>query len=240
MIDDEIASHELELRSFGRRRGRKLSGRQERLLADTLPRVRPDLTRPPPADARGLFDVPVTQVWLEIGFGGAEHLVWQARHHPHVGLIGCEPFEEGVVKALTHIEDEHLANIRVHPDDVRPLLRWLPASSLDRAFVLFPDPWPKARHRKRRLVGTPLLDQLARAMKPGAELRLATDIGDYARTMLAALIRHPAFRWTATRAADWRYRPGDWPETRYEAKALREGRRCAYLRFVRVSADTAT
>jgi tRNA (guanine-N7-)-methyltransferase len=240
MIDDETASHELELRSFGRRRGRKLSGRQERLLADTLPRVRPNLTQPPPADARGLFDVPVTQVWLEIGFGGAEHLVWQARHHPHVGLIGCEPFEEGVVKALAHIEDEHLANIRVHPDDVRPLLRWLPTSSLDRAFVLFPDPWPKARHRKRRLVGTPLLDQLARALKPGAELRLATDIGDYARTMLAALMRHPAFRWTATRAADWRHRPEDWPGTRYEAKALREGRRCAYLRFVRVSADTAT
>jgi tRNA (guanine-N7-)-methyltransferase len=124
----------------------------------------------------------------------------------------------------------------VHPDDVRPLLRWLPAASLDRAFVLFPDPWPKVRHRKRRLVGTPLLDQLARVLKPGAELRLATDIGDYARTMLAALMRHPAFHWTAMRAADWRERPADWPQTRYEAKALREGRRCAYLRFVRIPA----
>ncbi|MBN9262347.1 MAG: tRNA (guanosine(46)-N7)-methyltransferase TrmB [Hyphomicrobium sp.] len=234
MIDDEAAPHDLELRSFGRRRGRKLSARQERLLAELAPRVRPDLAHPAPADVATLFDTPVQQVWLEIGFGGAEHLVWQARHHPHVGIIGCEPFEEGVVKALTLIEDEKLPNILVHADDVRPLLRWLPAGSLDRAFVLFPDPWPKARHRKRRLVGTPLLDQLARAMKSGGELRLGTDIGDYARTMLAALMRHPQFRWTATCAADWRNRPADWPQTRYEAKALREGRRCTYLRFVRV------
>lgn len=234
MIDDETAPRDLELRSFGRRRGRKLSARQEHLLAELAPRVRPDLAHPAPADVATLFGAPVQQVWLEIGFGGAEHLVWQARHHSHVGIIGCEPFEEGVVKALTLIEDEKLANILVHADDVRPLLRWLPAGSLDRAFVLFPDPWPKARHRKRRLVGTPLLDQLARAMKSGGELRLGTDIGDYARTMLAALMRHPQFRWTATRAADWRYRPEDWPQTRYEAKALREGRRCTYLRFVRI------
>jgi len=234
MIDEDMTHPELELRSFGRRRGRKLSARQERLLTNVLPRVRPDLAHPAPADVARLFDTPVDQVWLEIGFGGAEHLVWQARAHPHVGLIGCEPFEEGVVKALAHITDGPLPNIRVHPDDVRPLLRWLPAASLDRAFVLFPDPWPKARHRRRRLVAKPLLDQLARAMKPGAELRLGTDIGDYARTMLVALMRHPAFRWTATCAADWRVRPADWPQTRYEAKALREGRRCTYLRFVRV------
>jgi tRNA (guanine-N7-)-methyltransferase len=234
MIDDDSTAHGFELRSFGRRRGRKLSARQARLLAELLPRVRPDLSQPAPDDATTIFDGPVTQVWLEIGFGGAEHLAWQARHRPDVGIIGCEPFEEGVVKALALIEDENLTNIRVHPDDVRPLLRWLPAASLDRVFVLFPDPWPKARHRKRRLVATPLLDQLARIMKPGAELRLATDIGDYARTMLVALMCHPAFRWTATCAADWRHRPHDWPETRYEAKALREGRRCAYLRFARV------
>jgi tRNA (guanine-N7-)-methyltransferase len=234
MIDDDTAPHQFELRSFGRRRGRKLSARQARLLADVLPRVQPGLGQPAPHSATALFDVPVKAVWLEIGFGGAEHLAWQARHNPDTGIIGCEPFEEGVVKALTLIEDEALANIRVHPDDVRPLLRWLPAASLDRAFVLFPDPWPKVRHRRRRLVATPLLDQLARVMKPGAELRLGTDIGDYARTMLSALMRHPAFRWTAASPADWRVRPDDWPQTRYEAKALREGRRCTYLRFVRV------
>lgn len=196
--------------------------------------MQPDIATPPPATAAALFAGPVSQVWLEIGFGGGEHLVWQATHHPDVGLIGCEPFEEGVVKVLAQIDEHAITNIRVHPDDVRPLLRWLPARSLDRAFVLFPDPWPKTRHRKRRLVATPLLDQLARALKTGAELRLATDIGDYARTMLVALMRHPAFRWTATAPSDWRTRPADWPPTRYEAKALREGRRCTYLRFERV------
>lgn len=233
MIDDHDPSVS-ELRSFGRRRGRKLSARQSHLLAEVGPAMRPDLSRPAPENVAALFSAPVSQVWLEIGFGGGEHLVWQARAHPHVGLIGCEPFEEGVVKVLTLVEAEGLANVRVHPDDVRPLLRWLPERSLDRAFILFPDPWPKARHRKRRLVGTPLLDQLARALKSGAELRLATDIGDYARTMLVALMRHSSFRWTAARASDWRVRPDDWPQTRYEAKARREGRRSTYLRFVRV------
>ncbi len=223
-----------ELRSFGRRRGRKLSTRQSRLLADIGPDVRPDLSVPPPETAAALFAVPVSEVWLEIGFGGGEHLVWQAQQRSDVGIIGCEPFEEGVVKVLALIEKEGIRNIQVHPDDVRPLLRWLPERSLDRAFVLFPDPWPKTRHRKRRLVATPLLDQLARALKPGAELRLATDIGDYARTMLVALMRHPSFRWTAAGPAEWRTRPADWPSTRYETKALREGRRCTYLRFARV------
>jgi tRNA (guanine-N7-)-methyltransferase len=223
-----------ELRSFGRRRGRKLSARQTHLMTDVGPGVRPDLAKPPPASATALFTAPVSRVWLEVGFGGGEHLVWQAQHNPDVGIIGCEPFEEGVVKVLTLIEAHGIANIQVHPDDVRPLLRWLPEGSLDRAFVLFPDPWPKARHRKRRLVSTPLLDQLARVMKPGAELRLATDIGDYARTMLVALMRHPSFGWTATSPSDWRTRPADWPPTRYDAKALREGRRCTYLRFARI------
>ncbi len=233
MIDDHDLSA-TELRSFGRRRGRKLSARQSHLLTALGPAVRPDLSRPAPADITALFSTPVSEVWLEIGFGGGEHLIAQACAHPEVGLIGCEPFEEGVVKVLTQIEADGLANIRIHPDDVRPLLRWLPAQSLARAFVLFPDPWPKMRHRKRRLVATPLLDQLARALKPGAELRLATDIGDYARTMLVALMRHPSFRWTAARPGDWRVRPGDWPQTRYEAKAEREGRRSTYLRFARV------
>ena len=232
-LSDEHDPSESELRSFGRRRGRKLSARQSDLLAGLGPAVRPNLSQPAPEHAAALFAQPVAQVWLEIGFGGGEHLVWQARAHPDVGIIGCEPFEEGVVKVLTLIEAEGLSNIRVHPDDVRPLLRWLPEHSLDRAFVLFPDPWPKMRHRKRRLVATPLLDQLARALKHGAELRLATDIGDYARTMLKALMRHPSFRWTATRASDWRVRPNDWPPTRYEAKAVREGRHSTYLRFVR-------
>ncbi|MGE0700927.1 MAG: tRNA (guanosine(46)-N(7))-methyltransferase TrmB [Hyphomicrobiaceae bacterium] len=269
-----------ELRSYGRRRGRKLSPRQDRLMRELLPRVSVPVgsaTPPTPAElfptpgsegqrkahvtpeAEGqpkalvtpeaggqpkAHDAPVaggqpkahvdpSSIWLEIGFGGGEHLLWQARNHPDVGLIGAEPFEDGVVKVLTAIEDEGLGNIRVHADDVRDVLRWLPEASIGRAFVLFPDPWPKRRHIKRRLVNRHLLGLLARVMQPGAELRIATDIGDYARTILMAFASCPDFVWTACSAADWRQRPGDWPPTRYEAKALREGRRPAFLTFVR-------
>lgn len=235
-----------ELRSFGRRRGRKLSPRQSRLIADLLPRVAVDLTTPAAAPlASSLFPVrasegvpaaaapSVTEVWLEIGFGGAEHLLWQARHNPGVGLIGCEPFEEGVVKALTGIEDAGLDNLRIHPDDARPLVRWLPDASIARAFVLFPDPWPKRKHLKRRLVNESLLAELSRVMPPGAELRIATDIADYARTILMAIRAEGSFEWQAACAADWRQRSADWPATRYGVKALREGRVPCFLRFRR-------
>lgn len=222
-----------EIRSFGRRHGRKLSARQDHLLADLLPRVTVDLLEPAPTDLKAAFPAGTAAVWLEIGFGGAEHLVWQAERNPSVGLIGCEPFEEGVVKALAAIEAGGLGNVRLFADDVRPLLRWLPEASLSRVFMLFPDPWPKRRHQKRRLFSPDLLHLLARAMVPGAELRLATDIGDYARTALLAVARTPAFRWTAEVPGDWRVRPADWPGTRYEAKAGREGRRCYFFRFVR-------
>ncbi len=222
-----------DLRSFGRKRGRKPSPRQRGLMEETLPRLRVDVTRLA-EPLTSLFSQPVAAVWLEVGFGGAEHLIHQARANPGVGLIGCEPFEDGVVKALTAIEEHVLRNVRLHPDDVRPLLRALPPASLAKVFVLFPDPWPKARHAKRRLVSRPFLDALARVMQPGAELRIATDIDAYARTVLSAAIPHPSFRWTATSAADWRTPWPDWPGTRYEAKALREGRRPMFLTFVRV------
>lgn len=222
-----------DIRSFGRRRGRKLSARQASLLSDLLLCVSVDLSQPAPTDLATLFPPGTSAVWLEIGFGGAEHLVWQARANPTVGLIGCEPFEEGLVKALSAIDTDGIGNLRLWGDDVRPLLRWLPEASLARVFMLFPDPWPKARHQKRRLFSPRLLAELARAMAPGAELRLATDIGDYARTALLAVREAPAFRWTAKGPQDWRARPADWPATRYEAKAVREGRRCYYFRFVR-------
>jgi tRNA (guanine-N7-)-methyltransferase len=227
--------HTAEIRSFGRRRGRKLSARQDRLLAELLPKVAVDPTGSPPSDLTALFGSGTSAVWLEIGFGGAEHLIWQARAHPDVGIIGCEPFEEGVVKALAAIDEGGLGNIRLLGDDVRPLLRWLPERSISRVFILFPDPWPKKRHQKRRLFSPDLLRLLARVMVPGAELRLATDIGDYARTALLAVQGTPAFRWTVEEPADWRVRPADWPGTRYEAKAGREGRKCYFFRFVRTS-----
>ena len=221
-----------ELRSYGRKRGRKPSPRQAQLFETVLPRVAVDLNAPSGRLSGGESEG-VNKLWLEIGFGGAEHLIWQATHNRQALLIGCEPFIDGVVKALAAIDENGLGNIRLHADDARPLLRWLPPQSLDRVFILFPDPWPKKKHVKRRLVSKPLLDLLARAMKPGAELRIGTDIGDYARTLLLAFEATPAFRWTATSPQDWRVRPDDWPPTRYEAKAIREGRTRYFLSFVR-------
>ena len=220
--DDQSQEH--ELRSYGRRRSRKPSARQAALLRDDLPRLTFDPTAAP---------AEFSERWLEIGFGGGEHLLWQARQNPNVALIGCEPFEDGVIKVLTAIGDENLKNIRLHMGDVREILRRVSPSSIDRAFILFPDPWPKRKHRKRRLVNESLLRLLAEAMRPGAELRIGTDIGDYARTMLEAFATESRFIWQAASSEDWRIRPSDWPETRYEAKAVREGRKRYYLRFLR-------
>jgi tRNA (guanine-N7-)-methyltransferase len=222
-----------ELRSFGRRRGRKLSSRQQHLLDAVLPRVSVPLAESAPASLADLFSQPVSRAWLEIGFGGGEHLVWQARANPDVGLIGCEVFEDGVVKVLSAVDTDELSNVRVCTEDARGLLRWLPPASIDKAFILFPDPWPKKKHVKRRLINRMLADELGRVMSPGAELRIATDIGDYLRTLLLALRSHPAFVWQAASPEDWRHRGEDWPQTRYEAKAQREGRRSYYLRFRR-------
>ena len=205
-------------------------------MRELLPRVRVDISRKRPVDVAQLFAPAVQEVWLEIGFGGGEHLVWQAAKNPGVGLIGCEPFEEGVVKVLTIIEEQGLGNVRLHPDDARPLLRWLPDASIARAFILFPDPWPKRKHQKRRLINAALLAQLARVMAPGAELRIGTDIADYARTILMAFQATAEFRWTAQGPDDWRTRPADWPQTRYEQKAVRENRRSVYLKFQRCEA----
>jgi len=184
-------------------------------------------------DPPGLFAAPVSAVWLEIGFGGGEHLAAQAEANPEIGFIGCEVFENGIARLTATIARSGLDNIRIFPDDARLLLAALPAGSVERAFVLFPDPWPKARHHKRRLIAPATLDQFARIMTDGAELRLATDDPAYLAWMLEAVTAHPEFRWTARRPADWRTRPPDWPPTRYQEKALAAGRTPAFLRFVR-------
>lgn len=237
---DRAASH-ADLRSFGRRRGRKATAHQRKLLDELLPQVALDpmaMAAAAPLGRDGLAALcgagPGTDVWLEIGFGGGEHLIWQARHNPHVALIGSEPFEDGVVKVLSAIEGGGLDRLRLLPDDVRPLLRVLPDAALARVFILFPDPWPKRRHHKRRLIQPDLVCELARVMRPGAELRFATDIGDYARTALLALYANGSFEWTAECPADWRVRPPDWPATRYEQKAIREGRPRYYFTFTRL------
>ena len=208
---------------YGRRRGKRLRGGQESLLTSLLPRLVVTLPGPPATlDLVQLFGgaVPTEGVWLEIGFGAGEHLVWQAEQHPDVGLIGCEPYLNGVAKCLAHIERTGVSNVRLFTDDARLLMAALPDRSLSRAFVLFPDPWPKARHHKRRFVQRATLDRLAELMISGAELRLATDDPSYLPWMIEHACTHPAFEWLANRPADWRCRPEDWPATRYEKKEL--------------------
>ncbi len=232
-ISTETSEEAIELRSFGRTRSRSLTARQQDVIARLAKQTSIDLSSADPLGAAEIFDNRYDALWLEIGFGGGEHLLWQARENPQVGIIGCEPFRDGVVRVLTAIDEEHLENIRLHADDARPLLRQLKPQSIDRAFILFADPWPKKRHNKRRLINANLAELLARVMKPGAQLRIATDIDDYLKSILLTFYGHPDFEWLAERPSDWRVRPPDWPATRYEAKAIREGRSCAYLRFRR-------
>jgi tRNA (guanine-N7-)-methyltransferase len=223
-----------DLRSYGRRRGRAPSARQQALWRDVLPRVAIPSDPPMLVDLPALFPAPVQDVWLEIGFGGGEHLAWQAKEHPDVGFLGCEPFEDGVVKLLSAIELGGLTNIRVWAGDARPLLRLLPQARIGRAFILFPDPWPKRRHHKRRLLSAATLAEITRILRPGGELRIATDVGEYAAAMLYAALHKRELRWTAQGPQDWRARPPDWPQTRYEAKAAGAGRRCYFFRLERV------
>jgi tRNA (guanine-N7-)-methyltransferase len=172
-------------------------------------------------------------VWLEIGFGAGEHLAWQAGANPDVGLLGVEVFVNGIAQLLARIDAAGLGNVRLFQDDARDLLEALPAASIDRAFVLFPDPWPKARQQKRRLIQPGTVGHLARVMSDGAELRLATDDPAYARWMLEVLAAHPDFAWLAEGPKDWRQPTPDWPPTRYQAKAEAAGRPPVYLRFAR-------
>jgi len=221
------------LRSYGRRKGKRLSPRKERLIAELLPRLRPDLGRKPPSDLRALFPVPVREVWLEIGFGSGEHLLWQAERHPDIGFIACEPFINGVATLLGAIEDRGLRVVCVHDGDARDVLAWLPDNAVARVFILFPDPWPKKRQLKRRLVSPELVGALGRVMAPGGELRFASDDGDYAGQALLTVERSGAFAWLARKADDWRERPDDWPPTRYEQKAL-SGGKPVYLKWQRL------
>lgn len=203
-------------------------------MATLLPRIRvalPDAAAT--LDPLSLFAPPVDELWLEIGFGAGEHLAAQAAERPRTGIIGCEVFENGVARLLAEIARRQLGNVRILMDDARRLLAALPKASLGRAAILFPDPWPKERHKKRRIVSAETLDALAAALGDGAELRLATDDADYAVWMLERATAHPAFEWLARRPSDWRERPADWPPTRYEGKAIAAGRRPVFLRFRR-------
>ena len=216
---------------FGRRRGKTISPHHAAALAAGLNRYRLDILQPAPADVRTLFPAPVSEVRLEIGFGGGEHLRHEAAGHPGTGFIGVEPFVNSMAKMMAAQAETPLANLRVFDDDATRLLDWLPDASLDGIDLLYPDPWPKKKHWKRRFVSPVNLDRFHRVMRNGGSFRFASDIDSYVNWTLLACRAHGGFAWDAREAEDWRKPYPGWPGTRYEAKALREGRSPAYLTF---------
>lgn len=223
---------------YGRRRGKTLRRGQADLIDTRLAQLAPpgvgwdDNPDRLPIDLAAFFPGK-RATWLEIGFGAGEHAIAQAARYPDIGLIACEPFINGVAALLAKIEESEVSNLSVTSADARDVMDVLPEGSIDRVFLLYPDPWPKSRHHKRRFVNPAQLQMLARVMARGAQLRIATDIEDYVRHTLEAIDRRPEFKWLAERPGDWRAPWSDWPGTRYEAKALREGRKPHYLTFQR-------
>ncbi len=215
---------------YGRSRGKTLRAGHRRLVAENLPKLE---IEPEAFDAGTLFRVAPKACWLEIGFGAGEHLIEQAKANPHVGLVGCEPFLNGVAAALAGVEREGLANVRLRRGDAQTLVEAAPDGFFSRVFLLYPDPWPKRRHNKRRIVSDAMIDALARVVAPGGEIRFATDIDDYAGWTLGRFLDSPRFRWAAATAVDWRTPWPEWRPTRYEEKAHRAGRASVYLTFVR-------
>jgi tRNA (guanine-N7-)-methyltransferase len=213
---------------YGRRQGRKLNQGRATLLADLLPQLRLELPEMPgKLELDRLFTGPLQDIWLEVGFGSGEHLAAQARRHPEIGFVGCEPFLNGVSSLLGLIQHDRLRNVRIFPDDARLLLDALPDASVGRSFLLFSDPWPKKRHHRRRFIGQENLDRLSRVLKAGAELRLSTDDPDLADWTLEHLGQHHGF--SLAQDAVRRERPADWPGTRYEEKAIAAGRPPFYI-----------
>ena len=220
-----------DVRFYGRRKGHDLKPGRQRLVSEALPLLR--LPDDVPQNLFDLFAKKVEEVQLEIGFGAGEHLVHQAQTHPDVGFIGAEPYINGVAALVAGIEAAHLDNVRIFDEDARLLLPHLPDASIGRIFLLFPDPWHKARHNKRRFVSEETLDQFARILVPGGQFRFASDDAGYVRWTLARATRHPVFQWTAQGPEDWRVRPADSIATRYETKNI-TGIKPAYLTFRRI------
>jgi tRNA (guanine-N7-)-methyltransferase len=219
---------------FGRRKGHKLRSHQADLIKHLLPRLALDIEGSIPGNLVDLFDRPAREIRLEIGFGGGEHLIAEARAFPDAGFIGCEPYVNGMAKILTQIEAHNIGNVRLFAGDAAELLAWLPPHSLARIDLIHPDPWPKRRHWKRRFVQDATVAAIARALKPGGEFRFVSDIADYCAWTLVHLSRSSDLVWTAERADDWRLPWADYTMTRYGAKAEREGRQAAYLQFRKI------
>ncbi len=219
---------------FGRRKGHRLRAHQAELIEHLLPRLALDIAAPAPSSLADLFDPAAEALRLEIGFGGGEHLVAEARSLPLTGFIGCEPYVNGMAKILAQIETHQIGNIRLLAGDAAELLAWLPPQSLMRIDLIHPDPWPKRRHWKRRFVQDATIAAMARVLKAGGEFRFVSDIADYCAWTLAHFARSPDFAWTAERARDWKQPWPGYTMTRYGRKAEREGREAAYLQFRRV------
>ncbi len=219
---------------FGRRKGKPLSPRQQALLDERLPGLLLDPSVPI-ENAQTLFDGSKRAVWLEIGFGGAEHMSYQALENPHVGLIGCEPFVNGVSKAVDQIAAHDIQNIRLYNEDAAHVLDWLPVGSIDKLFLLYPDPWHKKRHWKRRFVSHHNLERIIRVLKHGGIFRFASDIADYVDWTLEHIQKHPQLKELGATPEQRQEPYPDWKRTRYEAKAYREGRIPQYLEFERLA-----
>lgn len=216
---------------YGRAKGKALRPAQSQRLAEILPRIQIDLERLKSGPAT-LFPAPPKRVVLEIGFGGGEHLAAMAKAEPETGFLGVEPFLNGVAKLLAEVEAHGIENLRLLRGDGREVLSRLPDASLDAVYLLYPDPWPKRRQRKRRIVDPTFVAELARVIRPGGEFRFASDIDDYVGWTLARVLPNRDFEWLARVANDWRLPWAGWHRTRYEAKAIREGRVPSYLRFL--------
>ena len=219
---------------FGRRKGKPLRERQAEGMATLLPALKLDLEAEAPNDLAELFPVEINTRRLEIGFGGGEHLIHRAQENPETGFIGVEPFVNSMAKLLSRVEELELKNVRVYDDDATQVLDWMPETSLDRIDLLYPDPWPKRKHWKRRFVSQVNLDRFHRVLKPGGLFCFASDIDTYVNWTLIHCRAHGGFEWTAEQASDWLTPFAGWPGTRYENKARREGRSSAYLTFRRV------
>jgi tRNA (guanine-N7-)-methyltransferase len=216
---------------FGRRKGHKLRPHQAELVDHLLPKLAIDIALPAPQRLTEFFGADVGDVRLEIGFGGGEHLLAEARAHSDAGFIGCEPYLNGLAKILSRLEAEPAGNLRLYAGDAAELLAWLPAASLQRIDLIHPDPWPKRRHWKRRFVQRETIAAMARVLKAAGEFRFVSDIDDYAAWTLDLFRRSTDFVWTAERADDWRKPWPGFTHTRYGAKAVREGRAATYLIF---------
>lgn len=214
-------------RLYGRAKGRPLRHLQQGLMDDLYPQIK--------VTKSAIEEFPQgAKIWLEIGFGGAEHLIWQAQHNPDTIVMGAEPFLNGAAKAVSGVDEHGLTNVRVYQGDGREVMDMMEDGSLECVFVLFPDPWPKSKHNKRRIITPEFLEEVHRLLRPGGRFRYASDIIDYVDWTLTRVRAHGGFDLPVKKMGDWRTRPSDWPGTRYEAKAFREGRSCHYFEFVRV------